>query len=116
MKTNCRKLLQNKFIINCAVLFQCITALFFINSCRKQAPAPPEKAIEAKEQEPVEPVAKVVLRASLAGTWYSADPEALKQLHLDDFLVGRMKSELAEEMMEYKNRMPSPTSTFNPIL
>lgn len=86
MKVYFKKLIQKKFLVVFAVLISCILILVFIllDSCRKQALVPPEKAIEAKDQEPTEPVTKVVLRASLAGTWYSADPEALEQ-QFDNF-------------------------------
>ncbi len=60
-----------------AGFFQCILAVVLASSCAKKAPAPSEEKTEKGTQESAEPGKPVVLRSSLAGAWYSADPQAL---------------------------------------
>jgi len=57
--------------------FQCILAVVLVSSCAKKKPAPSQEKAEKQTQESAEAGKKVVLRCSLAGAWYSADPNAL---------------------------------------
>jgi AmmeMemoRadiSam system protein B/AmmeMemoRadiSam system protein A len=58
----------------CAVVF----GLLLVSVCKKESPAPSSAAATASVGRPAEP-AKNVLRSSLAGTWYTADAEALRE-------------------------------------
>jgi hypothetical protein len=70
-----------------------MVTLALTQSCRKKAPALGEETAEtetkgsheAGSRESGEPAKKTVLRASLAGSWYSADPNALAA-QFDDLL------------------------------
>ncbi len=76
---------HGRFLICMAVLMPCMVTLALTQSCRRKAPAPSEETAEtethrsreAGSRESAEPAKKTVLRASLAGSWYSADPNAL---------------------------------------
>jgi AmmeMemoRadiSam system protein B/AmmeMemoRadiSam system protein A len=66
-----------------AIFFQCIFAVVLVSSCAKKTPAQQEGTGQNKTQESAEPAKNLVLRSSLAGAWYSADPQALTA-QLDD--------------------------------
>lgn len=68
---------HSRFLICTAALMLCLVALALTGSCRKKAPAPAGETAETKAPEFAEPTKKVVLRASLAGSWYSADANVL---------------------------------------
>ena len=51
-------------------------ALLLVSACKKETPTPPEEAATVLTEKPAEPV-KNVLYSSLAGTWYSDNPEVL---------------------------------------
>ncbi|HUV67049.1 MAG TPA: AmmeMemoRadiSam system protein B [Sedimentisphaerales bacterium] len=66
-----------------SILSLCVFALLFTDACKRQTPAQTNTASASPAEGPGEPV-RSVLRSLLAGTWYSADPEALRQ-QLDGF-------------------------------
>jgi AmmeMemoRadiSam system protein B/AmmeMemoRadiSam system protein A len=55
-----------------------VFGLLLVSVCKKEAPAPSDAAPTASMEKPAEP-GKIVLHASLAGTWYSDNPELLKK-------------------------------------
>jgi len=57
--------------------FQCILAVALAGSCAKKAPMPSEGQAEKTTQESAKPAKDLVLRSSLAGSWYPADPNVL---------------------------------------
>jgi AmmeMemoRadiSam system protein B/AmmeMemoRadiSam system protein A len=83
--------LVRKSLFSLVVAVHCVLAPLFIGACKKQTPASPNRAQQPSRQTPsgqsdttkdvkeTEPGAakKVVLSASLAGSWYEADPEVL---------------------------------------
>jgi len=77
MNINFAKPWQSRLLIHLGVLILCFFVLLFVDSCRRKAPAPSEVTAEAKTRESAEPAKKVILRSSLAGSWYSADPNVL---------------------------------------
>jgi AmmeMemoRadiSam system protein B/AmmeMemoRadiSam system protein A len=77
MSVHFTKSWHSRFLICTAALMLCLVALALTGSCRKKAPAPREETAETKTPESAEPTKKVVLRASLAGSWYSADANVL---------------------------------------
>ncbi len=65
-------------LFNLTILIQCVFLLLFISTCRKKSTALTDQTAQevAKPSEKTE--GKVILQSSLAGTWYSADVDALK--------------------------------------
>jgi len=59
------------------ILFQFIFAVVLAGSCAKKAPIPSEGKAEKTTQDSAEPPKNLILRSSLAGSWYSADPNVL---------------------------------------
>lgn len=60
-----------------AGFFQCILAVIITSSCAKKAAPLSEEKTEKRTQESAERAKPMVLRASLAGSWYPADPNVL---------------------------------------
>jgi AmmeMemoRadiSam system protein B/AmmeMemoRadiSam system protein A len=60
-----------------------ITTVLFLRKLHIEEPPPTKEIIQLKKEETVK-LPKTVLRSSLAGSWYSADPEALNK-QLDSF-------------------------------
>ncbi len=69
MKRRLNKSKRQELVFRLVIGIFCVSDVLLINSCRKEIPAKPEK---------------VVLRSALAGSWYSNDPEELKQ-QFDEF-------------------------------
>jgi len=65
------------------VIVLVIVTTIFLRKPQIEGPPPTKEIIQLKKEETVK-LPKTVLRSSLAGTWYSADPEALKK-QLDGF-------------------------------
>jgi AmmeMemoRadiSam system protein B/AmmeMemoRadiSam system protein A len=74
---------RRKRLLHLPALCVCVFSLLLVSVCKKETPAPSNAAATVSPEKPAEP-AKVVLHSSLAGTWYSNDPEALKK-QFDDF-------------------------------
>jgi len=69
---------QQKNFLHLSVLSLCVFGLLFVSVCKKETPAPSNAAATASSEKSTEP-AKVILHSSLAGSWYSNDPETLKK-------------------------------------
>lgn len=69
---------RRKHLFQLPALCVCVFSLLLISVCKKETPAPSNAAAKSSSEKPAEP-AKNVLRSSLAGSWYSNDPETLKQ-------------------------------------
>ena len=67
---------REKNLLRSAILSLCIPGLFLVNACRKETPAEAKTETTTPTENVTEP-ARVVLRSSLAGSWYPADAEAL---------------------------------------
>jgi AmmeMemoRadiSam system protein B/AmmeMemoRadiSam system protein A len=65
-----------KNLLRSAILSICILGLFSVTACRKETPTEAKIATTTQKENVAEP-ARVVLRSSLAGSWYPADAEAL---------------------------------------
>jgi AmmeMemoRadiSam system protein B/AmmeMemoRadiSam system protein A len=81
-----RKLNQSdrqKRLFRLPALCVCVFGLLLVSVCKKEAPAPSNAGDTVTSEKPAEP-AKNVLRSSLAGTWYTADAEELRE-QIDDF-------------------------------
>ena len=70
-------------LLHLPALCVCVFGLLLVSVCKKETPAPTNAAATTSSEKPAEPV-KVVLRSSLAGTWYSADAAALGE-QIEDF-------------------------------
>ena len=74
---------RRKRLLHLPALCVCAFGLLLVSVCKKEIPAPSNAAATASSEKPAEP-AKVVMRSSLAGTWYPADaPELVEQI--EDF-------------------------------
>ena len=69
---------RRKYFFQLPALFVCVFGLLLVSMCKKETPAPSNAAATAPLEKPAEP-AKVVLHASLAGSWYSSNPGELKK-------------------------------------
>ncbi len=69
---------MNKHLFKLPALCVCVFALLLVSVCKKETPAPSNAAATVSQEKPAKP-AKNVLRASLAGTWYSSNPGELKK-------------------------------------
>jgi len=69
---------MDKHFFKLPALCICVFGLLLVSVCKKETPAPSNAAATVSPERPAEP-AKNVLHASLAGTWYSSDPETLKK-------------------------------------
>jgi len=69
---------RRKSLLHLPALCVCAFGLLLVSVCKKETPAPSNAATTISSEKPAEPV-KVVLRSSLAGSWYSSDPEELKK-------------------------------------
>jgi len=69
---------MDKHLFKLPALCVCVLGLLLVSVCKKETPAPSNGAATVSSEKPAEPV-KVVLRSSLAGSWYSSDPEELKK-------------------------------------
>ena len=69
---------MDKHLSKLPALCVCVLGLLLVSVCKKETPAPSNGAATVSSEKPAEPV-KVVLRSSLAGSWYSSDPEELKE-------------------------------------
>jgi len=69
---------MDKPLLKITALCIFVFGLLLVSVCKKEAPTPSDAAATALPEKPAEP-AKNVLRASLAGSWYSNNPEALKK-------------------------------------
>ena len=74
---------RRKRLLRLPALIACVFGLLLVSVCKKEIPAPSNAAATVSSEKPAEP-AKVVMRSSLAGTWYSADADALGE-QIDDF-------------------------------
>jgi len=63
-------------LLRLTILSSCVLCIFSLSACKKKAAAPTKSATTAPTKETDE-TTRVVLRSSLAGTWYSADAAAL---------------------------------------
>jgi AmmeMemoRadiSam system protein B/AmmeMemoRadiSam system protein A len=69
---------RRKHLLHLPALCVCVLSLLLVSVCKKETPAPSNAAATVSSEKPAEPV-KNVLRSSLAGSWYSNDPETLKK-------------------------------------
>lgn len=70
------------FLLALVIVLLSVTTILLVKS-HIEEPPPTKEIIQLKKEEAVK-LPKVVLRSSLAGSWYSADPEALNK-QLDSF-------------------------------
>jgi len=66
-----------KFLLGLVVVLLCVFGLLFWTACNRKAPAPTKELPESASEQPT-PV-KVILRSSIAGTWYSGDANTLSR-------------------------------------
>ncbi len=77
---------RRKELPSWSILSVCVLGLLLANACRKEAPAPTSTATAAPiETEKRDEPASVVLRSSLAGSWYPGDAAALRGQIADFF-------------------------------
>jgi len=69
---------RRKRLLHLPALCVCAFGLLLVSVCKKETPAPSKGAATVSSEKPAERV-KNVQHSSLAGTWYSNDPEALKK-------------------------------------
>ena len=69
---------RRKCLLRFPALCVCVFGLLLVSVCKKETPAPSNAEAMVPPEKSAEP-AKVVLHSSLAGSWYSNDPEALKK-------------------------------------
>lgn len=87
---------RQKRLLRLPVLCVCAFGLLLASVCKKETPVPSNAAATVSSEKTTEP-AKNVLRSSLAGTWYSNDPEALKK-QFDSFFE-KAKPETIENVI-----------------
>ncbi len=75
---------RRKRLLQLPALCVCVFGLLLTSVCKKETPAPSDAAATVSPEKPAEP-AKIVLRSSLAGTWYSADADVLRAQFKDFF-------------------------------
>ena len=90
-----------KFLLTLAVVLLCVFGLFFGTACRRKVPAPAKELPEPVSKRPStssgresverQTPAKIVLRSSIAGTWYSADANTLSKQIEDLFQKAQVK-------------------------
>jgi AmmeMemoRadiSam system protein B/AmmeMemoRadiSam system protein A len=68
---------REKDLLKLVILFLCIFG-FSVNACKKKTPTPAKTATPAPKEELAQ-APKVILRSSLAGTWYSANSKTLSE-------------------------------------
>jgi len=69
---------RQKCLSHLPVLCMCAFGILLVSVCKKETPAPSNAAATVSSEKPAEP-AKDVMHSSLAGTWYSADTDLLKE-------------------------------------
>jgi len=69
---------RRKRLLQLPALCVCVFGLLLVSVCKKETPTPSNAAAATSSEKTAQP-AKVVLHSSLAGTWYSNNPEALKK-------------------------------------
>jgi len=69
---------RRKYFSQLPALFVCVFGLLLVSMCKKEIPAPSNAAATVSSEKPAEPT-RVVLRSSLAGSWYSNNPGELKK-------------------------------------
>jgi AmmeMemoRadiSam system protein B/AmmeMemoRadiSam system protein A len=79
MNTAFRKLVTKSLLCSLMILTECVFLLIYIGSCRKNTGGSSEQATTAQREGATEPVAKTVLPSMLAGRWYAADANALRE-------------------------------------
>jgi AmmeMemoRadiSam system protein B/AmmeMemoRadiSam system protein A len=77
MKTHLIKSDSEKNPLRLVILLVCVFCILFVTTCKK-TPAPVKEAVKPEKEEPAK-LAKVVLRSTLAGSWYSADAGTLSR-------------------------------------
>ncbi len=75
MEKHLNKSDDKKNPLRLVILFVCALCTLFVTTCKK-TPATVKEAVKPEKEEPAK-LAKVVLRSTLAGNWYSADAGAL---------------------------------------
>lgn len=69
---------RRKRLLHLSITSVCVFVILLVSTCKKEAPAHSSAAVATSSEKSAEP-AKVVLHSSLAGSWYSNDPEVLKR-------------------------------------
>ena len=78
MKVQFSKPIRERFF-NLTILIQCVFLLLLVSTCRKKPTAPTEQTAQEVAKPSEKTKGKVILQSSLAGTWYPADANALKE-------------------------------------
>jgi AmmeMemoRadiSam system protein B/AmmeMemoRadiSam system protein A len=77
MEKHLNKSDNEKNPLRLVILLVCVFCILFVTTCKK-TPAPVKEAVKPEKEEPAK-LAKVVLRSSLPGSWYSADAGILSK-------------------------------------
>ncbi len=79
MNTAFRKLVTERILCGLMILTECVFLLIYIGGCRKNNGAASKHSAPVENEGATEPVAKTVLPSMLAGRWYAADANTLRE-------------------------------------